>query len=126
MHTDLYVRTYTHTHTRTHTHRHGGLIRLGETHCSCCHPDRETSLALLHQLPPHYNCPHPHDPTKLWRHFTRSLTLALTPQNVNPFLTEEEREAERELMELSRTQRLSTGSVLKYFVPERSYVNSDT
>ena len=46
--------------------RHGGLIRLGETHCSCCHPERETSLALYHRLPPHYNTPNPNDPAKLW------------------------------------------------------------
>lgn len=25
-------------------HTHSGLVRLGETHCSKCHPERETSL----------------------------------------------------------------------------------
>ena len=26
--------------------QHGRLTRIGETHCSCCHPERETSLLL--------------------------------------------------------------------------------
>ncbi len=107
------------------THRHGGLIRLGETHCSCCHPDRETSLALLGRHPLHYNYPHP-PRDNMWKQFTGSLTLALTPNNVNPFLSEEERAAEKEMEESKKARRLSIGSMVKYFIPEKSYVKPDS
>ena len=103
---------------------HGGLIRLGEAHCSCCHPEHETSLALYHHLPPHYNTPNPMDPAKLWRRFTHCLTLTLKPQNVHPFLTVEERQAEEEMAELKRSQAGAIASIMKYFVPERSYVRA--
>lgn len=61
------------------------------------------------------------DPTRLWRTFTRALTLALKPQNINPFLTEEER-LEAELEENQR--HVSIASVMKYFIPEQSYVRT--
>ena len=116
------------------------LHRLGETHRSRCHPERETALALSettptscwHQLThslliPVAGLPHPShgsalsgDPARLWHSFTRTLALALRPQNINPFLTEEEREEEEEERQACR----SVASFVKYFVPERSYVGA--
>ena len=100
--------------------RNGMLIRLGETHCSCCHPERETTLMLLHQLPYHDNRPDPSNPYCLWRKFTQTITLPLIPQTINPFLTAEEKAAEEEMMGLGR---LKSG-MRKYFIPEKSYVRT--
>ena len=45
-------------------------------------------------------------------------------QTVNPFLSEEERQAEEEMAELRRSQAGTVASIMKYFVPERSYVRA--
>ena len=73
----------------------------------------------VHRLPPVLSPSHPPD---LWTGFSRTLSLAMKPQNINPFLTEEER---REEALVSASPAPSLASVMKYFVPERSYV-SDT
>ena len=100
------------------------LTRLGETHCSCCHPERETAYHLIHHLPRDYNRPDPYDPTRLWRNFTHYLSMALIPQNVNPFLNDEEKETEREVAAEQHATRMSVAGMTKYFIHEKSYVRN--
>ena len=78
----------------------------------------------VHRLPPLYNAAPPQDPTRLWHSFTHCLSLALKPQNINPFLTAEEL-AEAASLELQQArQERKVEAIMKYFVPERSYVQS--
>ena len=121
-------------HVRASPCRPQRLHRLGETHRSHCHPERETALALSETTPtscwyqlthsllvPVAGLPHPShgsalsgDPARLWHSFTRTLALALRPQNINPYLTVEEEE--------ERQACRSVASFVKYFVPERSLI----
>jgi len=81
----------------------------------------DTFFPPVHRLPPLYNTPHSQDPSKLWPAFTHCITLAIKPQNINPFLSEEERLAEALATEQHKP---SITSVMKYFVPDRSYVRT--
>ncbi|XP_019857172.1 PREDICTED: uncharacterized protein LOC109585500 [Amphimedon queenslandica] len=89
--------------------QHGRLTRIGETHCSCCHPERETSLYLASLVAKQSNS---------WR----TLRMAVRPQTINPFLSLEEKEEQ-----LNRTNvgKLSLISNTRLFVIEHSYPHSN-
>jgi hypothetical protein len=46
------------------------------------------------------------------------------PQNINPFLSEEEKEAQRETAVEQHANRMSVAGMAKYFVHEKSYVRN--
>ena len=128
------------------------MTRLGETHCSCCHPERETTLTLSMACTHSLNClsichrlhlsiclsvcvcvclslslslspvdrlpPVRRNPNKAHTGFSRTLSLAMKPQTINPFLTEEE-EAEALVTDQAPP---TIASLMKYFVPEHSVV----
>lgn len=68
--------------------------------------------------------PDPYDPSRLWRQFTRYINLALTPQNINPFLTDEEKVLERQLSLEHQLTRTSVSGMTKYFIHEKSFVRN--
>ena len=82
--------------------RRGLLTRLGETHQSSCHPERESRFLPIIR-------PHPQG---------GYITLNLTRVNINPFLSEDEKEAEE------AAQRFSLVSDSRYFVYHTSYVST--
>lgn len=89
-------------------HQPHSLVRLGETHKSCCHPERETTYSLICQLP--------HLSVQQGRGQANAcwLSLAVKRHNINPFLTEEEKTCEKNGNSFS--------SIVRYFVPGSSYV----
>ena len=120
------------------------VARLGETHCSCCHPERETTLTLSMACTHSLNClsiclsvfvclsvslspvdrlpPVRRNPNKAHTGFSRTLSLAMKPQTINPFLTEEE-EAEALVTDQAPP---TIASLMKYFVPEHSVVDQQS
>ncbi|XP_048577146.1 uncharacterized protein LOC5521505 isoform X2 [Nematostella vectensis] len=90
------------------------LVRLGETHCSHCHPERETSLSLAFPLPPIYA--HRKDIP------LTNVSLRLKTLTLNPF----PEPADIQLYEAARhAQLLTLRSAQKYFIPAQSYVRSE-
>ena len=64
----------------------------------------------------------PSHPAKVWTGFSRTLSLAMKPQILNPFLTEEEEEEATTSQQAPPT----LASLMKYFVPEQSVVQQQT
>ena len=79
---------------------------------------------LMHHLPRDYNKPDPYDPSRLWRNFTHYINLALTPQNINPFLTDEEKVQERQQNLEHQLNGISVAGMTKYFIHEKSFVRN--
>ncbi|KAK3744458.1 hypothetical protein QZH41_012879 [Actinostola sp. cb2023] len=92
-------------------HSKRSLARLGETHCSHCHPERETSLSLAFPLPPIYQQKKEIPLTNVALHL-KTLTL-------NPFHDD----VDMDLYEATKHARLLTlRSSQKYFIPSQSIV----
>lgn len=92
-------------------HSKRSLTRLGETHCSHCHPERETSLALAFPLPQIYQ-------TRRSVVFN-NMVLHLKTLTLNPFPDESD-SAVYEPYQHSNL--LTLHSSQKYFIPAQSYV----
>ena len=109
------------------------MARLGETHHSKCHPQRETSLALgkehttyfylmptdaVRQLPQlqRPTCACPNSPG--WQHFTHHVTLPTKPLLLDPFAGMDDEEIKTE----PKSPEIPIIGLAKYFIPENSYI----
>jgi len=93
-------------------HSKRSLARLGETHCSHCHPERETSLALAFPLPTIYQTRR--------RVVLNNMVLHLKTLTLNPFPDEDDLAVYEPA---KHSQLLTLRSSQKYFFPEQSYVD---
>jgi len=87
------------------------LARLGETHCSHCHPERETSLALAFPLPTIYQTRR--------RVVFNNMILHLNTLTLNPFPNDDDVAVYEPA---KQSQLLTLRSSQKYFFPGQSYV----
>lgn len=92
-------------------HSKRSLARLGETHCSHCHPERETSLALAFPLPTIYQTRR--------RFVLNNMVLHLNTLTLNPFPDEDDAAVYEPA---KNSQLLTLRSSQKYFFPGQSYV----
>ncbi|XP_068724283.1 WD repeat-containing protein 97-like isoform X2 [Montipora capricornis] len=91
------------------------LARLGETHCSHCHPERETSLALAFPLPTIYQTRR--------RVVFNNIVLHLNTLTLNPFPDDDDAAVYEPAQQ---SQLLTLRSSQKYFFPGLSYVEPVT
>lgn len=91
------------------------LARLGETHCSHCHPERETSLALAFPLPTIYETRR--------RVVFNNIVLHLNTLTLNPFPDDDDAAVYEPAQQ---SQLLTLRSSQKYFFPGLSYVEPVT
>jgi len=96
-------------------HSKRSLARLGETHCSHCHPERETSLALAFPLPTIYQTRR--------RFVLNNMVLHLKTLTLNPFQDKDDLAVYEPFQ---HSQLLTLRSSQKYFFPGQSYVEQDS
>lgn len=92
-------------------HSKRSLARLGETHCSHCHPERETSLALAFPLPQIYQTRR--------SVVLNNMVLHLKTLTLNPFPDEGDLAVYEPYQQ---SNLLTLRSSQKYFIPAQSYV----